>query len=202
MSTSLPITAAASLEPTAEVILPVGPLTAEQYAELPDLGYPTELVKGQIKIMNRPYPQHGQVCVTISSLLYQFVREHKLGRVVGNDSGVVTERQPDSVRGPDVAFYSYARVPPGRLPRRGYLDVAPELAVEVKSAFDRWKDIEEKVAEYFKAGVQMVMVVDPDADCVQLRYPDQPMCLFQRDDELQLSEVLPGFRVKVREFFE
>jgi Uma2 family endonuclease len=202
MSTSLPTTTANSFEPTGEVTLPVGPLTAEQYAELPDLGYPTELVKGQIKIMNRPYPQHGQICATITILLGQFVRSRKLGRVIGNDSGIVTERQPDSVRGPDVAYYSYGRVPPGRLPRKGYLDIAPDLTVEVKSAFDRWKDIDEKVSEYFKAGVLLVLVVDPDTDSAQVRYPDKPPRVYQRDDELELPEVLPGFCVIVREFFD
>jgi Uma2 family endonuclease len=202
MSNSVHVTDAASLEQMGEVVLPVGPLTAEQYAALPDLGYPTELVRGQIKIMNRPYPEHGQICVTVASLLLQFVRDGKLGRVVGNDSGVITERRPDTVRGPDVAYYSYNRVPPGRLQRRGYLDVAPDLAVEVKSAFDRWKDIEQKIAEYFKAGVLVVCVIDPDNDSVQVHYPDKPVRVFQRDAALVLPEVLPDFRVLVRELFD
>ena len=62
----------------------------------------------------------------------QFCDEHNLGHVVSNDSGVVTERDPDTVRGADVAFYSYGRVPPGPFPR-GYLAVAPELVFEVRS---------------------------------------------------------------------
>jgi Uma2 family endonuclease len=202
MSNSLPATAVTGSEQVAEVVFPVGPLTAEQFAELRDLGYPAELVRGQIKLMNRPYPEHGQICVTVAVLIADFVRKHKLGRVVGNDSGVVTERQPDSVRGPDVAYYSYDRVPPGRLKRRGYLDVTPELAVEVKSAFDRWKDIDEKIDEYFKAGVLLALVIDPDTDSAQVRFPDKPTVTYQRDDELELAEVLPGFRVTVREFFE
>jgi Uma2 family endonuclease len=202
MSNSLPATAVTSLEQMAEVVFPVGPLTAEQFAEPGDLGYPAELVRGQIKLMNQPYPEHGQICVAVAVLIAQFVRKHKLGRVIGNDSGVVTERRPDTVRGPDVAFYSYSRVPPGRLKRRGYLDVTPELAVEVKSAFDRWKDIDEKVGEYFKAGVLLVLVIDPDTDSAQVRFPDKPTCVYGRDDELELPEVLPGFRVTVREFFE
>jgi Uma2 family endonuclease len=130
------------------------------------------------------------------------VRERKLGRVIGNDSGVVTERQPDTVRGPDVAYYSYGRVPAGRLRRRGYLDIAPDLAIEVKSVFDRWKDLEEKVAEYFKPGVLVACIVDPDTDSVQVRYPDQATRVFQRDEDLVLPEVLADFHVTVRELFE
>jgi Uma2 family endonuclease len=177
-------------------------MTAEQYGCLPDLGYPTELVRGQIKVMNQLYPSHGQICATVTTLLWNFVHQRQLGWVVGNDSGVITERQPDTVRGPDVAYFSYERVPPGRLPRRGYLDVAPELAVEVKSVFDRWSEINEKIAEYLKAGVLAVCVVDPDTDSVHAHYPDKAPRIFKSDEELVLPEVLPDFRVTVREFFE
>jgi Uma2 family endonuclease len=140
--------------------------------------------------------------MTVGSIIREFVRKRKLGRVVGNESGVITERQPDTVRGPDVAYFSYERVPPGRLPRRGYLDVAPELAVEVKSVFDRWSEINEKIAEYLKAGVLVVCVVDPDTDSVHAHYPDQAPRIFKSDEELVLPAVLPDFRVTVREFFE
>jgi Uma2 family endonuclease len=185
-----------------EVTLPPGPMTAEQYGRLPDLGYPTELVRGQIKVMNQPYPSHGEICLTIGSLIREFVRKRKLGRVVSNDGGVITERQPDTVRGPDVAFFSYQRIPGGRFPKRGYLEVAPELAVEVKSVFDRWSEINKKIAEYLKAGVLVVCVVDPDTDSVQAHYPDKSPRVFQADEELVLPEVLPDFRVIVRELFE
>jgi Uma2 family endonuclease len=88
------------------------------------------------------------------------------------------------------------------LPRRGYLDVAPDLAVEVKSVFDRWNEINDKIAEYLKAGVLVVCVVDPDTDSVQVHELDKPMRVVGRDEELMLPEVLPGFRVAVLEFFE
>jgi Uma2 family endonuclease len=202
MSDPLQSMATAAAHTAAQVILPPGPMTAEQYGCLPDLGYPTELVRGQIKVMNQPYPSHGAICATITMLLCNFVRQRKLGHVVTNDSGVITERQPDTVRGPDVAYFSYERVPPGRLPRRGYLDAVPELAIEVKSVFDRWSEIDEKIAEYLKAGVLVVCVVDPDTDSVQVHSPNQPMRVVQRDEDLLLPEVLPDFRVTVRELFE
>src|ERR671927_217932 len=91
-------------------------LTAEQYARLPDTGVPTELVRGKVVEMNVPTPRHGQICSKVDRLVGNFADEHRLGHVVVNDSGVVTERDPDTVRGADAAFYSYARVPPGPLP--------------------------------------------------------------------------------------
>src|SRR6266542_3658010 len=95
-------------------------LTAEEYYWLPDNGQPTELVRGRVVPVNMPYPRHGQICGKVMRLLGSFLDRHDVGHLLSNDSGVVTERGPDTVRGPDVAFYSYARVPRGPLPQ-GYL---------------------------------------------------------------------------------
>jgi hypothetical protein len=59
---------------------------------------------------------------------------------------VITERGPDSVRGPDVSFYSYAKVPKDQ-PPEGYPDVPPDLDVEVLSPHDRWVKVQGKVVE-------------------------------------------------------
>jgi Uma2 family endonuclease len=185
-----------------DVVLPPGPMTAEQYGRLPNLGYPTELVRGQIWLMEYPYPDHGQICATFGTLLRNFAKDRRIGRVIGNNSGVITERQPDTVRRPDVAYYSFKRVSPGRLRQQRYLDVVPDLAIEVKSVFDRWSEINDKIAEDLKAGVLIVCVIDPDTDSVQVHYPGKPTRVVGRDEELLLPEVLPSFRVTVREFFE
>ena len=104
-------------------------VTAEEYLRTPDDGRLTELVRGEIVEINRPFTSHGYVCVRVTLLLGQFLEQHRLGRVVSNDAGVVTQREPDTVRGPDVAFFRYSRVPNGPLPE-GYWPATPELAVE------------------------------------------------------------------------
>src|SRR5580704_4314992 len=104
--------------------------TASQYAALPDNGKMTELVRGRIVEMPNPTPSHGYVCANISAALREFERSQQLGRVVSNGSGVKTEEGPDTVRGPDVAFYSFKRVPKGSLPT-GYWP-SPEIVFEVK----------------------------------------------------------------------
>lgn len=178
-----------------------GPLlTAEQYAELPDDGRPTELVRGRVVEMPRPFSDHGYYCLNIGSLLRDHVRTKDLGRVVSNDSGVVTERGPDTVRGPDVAFYSYERVPKGPLPK-GYWP-APELVFEVRSPSDRMSDLYAKVSEYIKAGVKVVCLVDPDKATVMVYPGEEFPRLLGANDELTLPEVLPDFRIPVRQLFE
>ena len=88
-------------------------VTAEEYLRQPDNGVPSELVRGRIVKMNRPFTAHGYFCSVVDRLVGNHVADNDLGRVVCNDAGVVTERDPDTVRGPDVAFYSYDRAPRG-----------------------------------------------------------------------------------------
>jgi Uma2 family endonuclease len=176
-------------------------LTAEEYGRLPDDGQPTELVRGRIVTLKMPFPRHGEICVQTAYLLRRHLDEKPLGRVVSNDSGVITERDPDTVRGADVAFYSYERVPRGPLPRR-YLPVVPELVFEVRSPTDRWSQILAKVVEYLEAGVTLVCVLDEMTETARVYRADQPEHVFTADQELVLPEVLPDFRVPVRRFFE
>jgi Uma2 family endonuclease len=176
-------------------------LTAEEYRLLPDNGQPTELVRGRIVPVNIPAPQHGAVCVNVVMLVGSFARRRKLGRVVSNDSAIVTAHDPDSVRGADVAYYSYARLPKGPVPK-GYLDVVPELAWDVRSPGDSWRKVRAKVAEYLNAGVTAVCILDCQTEIAEVHYADQPTRVFGRDEKLVFPDILPGFRVAVQKFFE
>jgi Uma2 family endonuclease len=176
-------------------------LTAEEYERLPDNGVPTELVRGRIVTLNIPAPRHGQICAKLVRLVGNYVEAHDLGHTVTNDAAVVTERGPDTVRGADVAFYSFERVPPGPFPR-GYLSVVPELVFEVRSPTDRWAKVLAKVSEYLDAGVSVVCVLDQISETVQVYRNDELTQRFQGDDELTLPDVLGDFRAAVRRFFE
>jgi Uma2 family endonuclease len=176
-------------------------LTAEEYLELPDRGAPTELVRGRVVEMNVPTPRHGEICANVITLINPHVRANKLGRLVGNDSGVVTARGPDTVRGADVAFYSYSRVGPGPLPK-GYLPVVPELTFEVRSATDRWSKVLAKVAEYLEAGVSVVCVLDQVSETAQVFRNEELRQTLHNSDELHLPDVLGDLRVPVQRFFE
>lgn len=177
-------------------------LTAEDFARRPDSGHPEELVEGRIVPMTPPRPYHGFVCNRFGRLLANHVDDHDLGYVVSNDSGVITRRNPDTVRGADVAFYSYDRVPKGSLPRTSYLDVAPDLVAEVLSPDDRWPDVLAKVAEYIQAGVAVVLVLNTERRDVQVFATDAPVHTLDADADLTLPAPLDGFRVAVARLFE
>src|SRR5260370_19824811 len=148
-------------------------LTAEEFRLLPDNGRSMELVRGRIVFMNLPAPRHGQICNKIGRYVGNFADDHDKGHVVTNDSGMVTERNPDTVRGADVSFYSYAKVPRGPLPE-GYLPVPPNAVFEIRSPGDRWALIHIKVGEYLNAGVTVVCVLDSVPQTMHIYHADRP----------------------------
>ncbi|MEX2120542.1 MAG: Uma2 family endonuclease [Pirellulales bacterium] len=176
-------------------------LTAEDYLRMPSQGQPTELVRGKIVMMNRPGGRHGKVCGRVCTLVSNFVDDHGLGHVFSNDSGVITSHDPDTVRGPDVCFYSYARMPKDEVPI-SFLPPAPELVFEVLSPDDRWKHVLAKVAEYLEAGVLCVCVVDPQRQTARVYSPDLPEQAVAFDQELVFPAILPGFALPLRRLFE
>lgn len=176
-------------------------LSASDYAQLPDRGIPTELVRGRVVEMNVPAPRHGEICANITTLINPYVRGKGMGRIVSNDGGILTERDPDTVRGGDVAYYSYNRVPQGPLPE-GYLDVVPELVFEVRSPTERWPRLITKAGEYLEAGVSVVCLLDQVSETVQVYRADELPRTLDADDELHLPDILGDLRIAVGRFFK
>ncbi len=102
---------------------------------------------------------------------------------------------------PDVAFVRGDRLPPLRSDRRGFLPLAPDLAVEIISPSDRAVDVARRVHTYLDAGVPLLILVSPAPRTVALHRPGQPVQTLHEGDELDLSEVLPGFRLPIADLF-
>lgn len=176
-------------------------LTAEEFARRPDPGYPEELVRGRIVWLPHTTPRSGQIGTEVILHFGRYLDEHDIGHLVSNHSGLITERDPDTVRGPDLAFYSYRRVPRGPMPN-DYATEPPELIVEVRPDHERWPKVLAKVVEYLEAGALAVLVLDDDSRTAFLATADQPPQCLGPDEELTIPEILPGFAVPVRRFFE
>jgi Uma2 family endonuclease len=161
---------------------------------------PSELVRGEIIEMPRPGIRHGVVCGNVNIPISLWARTGNRGLVAINDAGVLTERDPDTVRGPDILFVGRERWPHHSAPE-GYLEVAPDLAIEVLSHYDVWKDLLIKISEYFDAGVREVWVVDPELKTVQTFRPDAPPRTLHAPEIIESTDVLPGFSCAVADFF-
>lgn len=173
-------------------------LTAEQFAELSFDGL-VELVRGEIVEMTRPDQVHGSVCSEIAFAIMAWAKRANAGRVTTNDSGILTERNPDTLRGADVAFFAISQLPGGKLPR-GLTSIIPALCVEVLSPSNSWTEMRRKIEEYLAVGVREVWIVDPDARTVETFRSDAPPVLLH-ESQLVTSRELPDFSVSVSELF-
>jgi Uma2 family endonuclease len=175
-------------------------LTAEDLERMGDIGR-CELIDGRIVRMPPAGDDHGGVEVNFSTALKEFVRPRKLGKVRAGEVGIVTRRAPDRVRGADVLFISQERWQTrGR--GRGFLDVAPELVVEVLSPDDRVSDMTQKLREYFAIGVKVVWVADPASRSVLAYRSLTDVREHAPDGVLTCEDVLPGFEVGVASLLE
>jgi Uma2 family endonuclease len=157
-----------------------------------------ELVRGEVIEVSRPNRIHGRVCINTGFALETYARRKKKGYVVSNDTGVVLETDPDTVRGPDVAWYEDV-VRFEDLPEK-WGDTLPRLAVEVLSPNDTAHYITEKVSDYLENGVEVVWVIDPETRTVVI-YSKTGVKKLTDKDSLTGADVLPGFRCKVADLF-
>ena len=174
------------------------PISGEKLFELGDIG-PAELIKGEIVPMSPTGHLHGFIESNIGGLLRQFVQQHKLGRVLVGEVGLYTRRKPDTVRAADVLFISNERL--AQVQSTSYLDVAPELIVEILSPDDSWSELMEKLEEYFSIGVQLVWLVDPRRQQVFVYRSLTDMEQLKIEQELSGAPVLPDLRLAVAELF-
>jgi Uma2 family endonuclease len=138
----------------------------------------------------------------IHGLLWPYAREKGLGRSVA-EMLFVLDAEHNLRRRPDVAFVSTARWPLDRvLPETGDWDVVPDLAVEVISPNDIFKDVLAKVREYFHYGVQVVWVVAPEEQQVYVYDAPTHVRILTVQDELTGVEVVPGFRLPLVQLFQ
>lgn len=173
-------------------------ISLEEFEKLPEDGYRHELSNGILVREPRPGARHGRVLMNVARQLDSFVRAHDLG-VVLVESGFVLQREPNTVRGPDISFIAKKRLPDG-LPT-GFVPFAPDLAIEILSPSNAASEIERKVIEYLDAGAAMVWLIDPETRSVR-SYRGHEAVLIRQDGALTGDALLPGFVLPLQDVFE
>ena len=174
--------------------------TAEELMDMPDDGYRYEMVRGELRKMVPAGSEHGDISADIHINLGAYVRANRLGRTRIAVPGFILERDPDSVRAPDVAFVSRERIEEiGRTTR--YWPEAPDLAIEVISPNDRYTEVEEKVADWLAAGTRMVVVVNPRNKTVRVHSSQTDVVTLAIADTLDGGDVVPGWQMPLSDIF-
>lgn len=175
-------------------------ITADEFWDM-EFDAPAELVQGEVLEVTRPGARHGYLCVSISSLLQNWASATGVFIVIGNDAGVITQRDPDTVRGPDVLVIRKDRLPGQKIPS-GWLTVSPDVVVEVLSPSDQWPLLLDKVAEYLETGVLEVWVVEPEEKSIHVFGQESAPRILKSGDVLASDKILPGFSAQVEKVFE
>ena len=173
-------------------------MTIEEFERLPDEAARLELVRGHVVREPPAGFEHGAIGVQIATLLYTFVRQHGLGKIVAGEPGFVFFDEPPTVRAPDVAFVARDRLPADP---RGFARLAPDLAVEIVSPSNTVSEIQDKVFDYLDAGTRLVWVVEPRGRTVTVYRSREEIRILTSEQEIEGGEVLPGLRVEVSQFF-
>lgn len=174
-------------------------LTADDLLRLHSECVRGELIQGVLFETMPTGREHGEIAANTAFELLTFVRPRRLGVVTTSDSGVRLERDPDTVREPDVAYFSGKRVGRGRV--RGYSEIVPDLVVEIVSPSDDFGDVGEKARMWLSFGVELVWVVRPDDRSVDVHRIGQATQTLSSEHELDGLDVLPGFHCPVSAIF-
>lgn len=176
-------------------------MTADELLAMPDDGIRRELVEGEIREMAPAGLEHSVVAANFATELNLYVRKHKLGVVGTADPTFRLAGDPDTVRVPDVAFVRRERIEQRGGLSKSFWAGAPDLAVEVVSPNDRHAEVRAKVREYLRAGTAMVVVVHTDDREVTVYRPDRAPLELTDADVIDGEDVVPGWKLPVRDIF-
>ena len=175
-------------------------LTAGDLLRLYGEGVRGELVRGVLCETMPAGHEHGRVVMNLGLLLGAWVKPRRLGTLVASDAGFWLERDPDTVREPDLAFTSAERLPlDARI--EGYSEAVPDLVAEVASPNDGARELRDRALMWLAHGVRLVWVVRPAARTIDAYREGLEAVTLREGDDLDGGDALPGFACPVAEVF-
>lgn len=176
-------------------------ITADEFLVWPEEpGFRQELIRGEVVTMPLPGWRHGKIALKIGRLVGNYIEARQLGEACGAETGFIVERDPDTVRGPDVEFVRVERLATITKPEK-HLPFAPDLAVEVVSHSGEEDEVVEKAQMWLRVGSLLVWTVDPENRTVTVYRPGAKPVTLAADQEINGGDVIPWFGWRVADFF-
>jgi Uma2 family endonuclease len=141
----------------------------------------------------------SRLAITLAFFIELYLEKNPLGGVVGE--GAYLRVLAGQIRAPDLAFFSWKRLPKGEFPRDPIGPIAPDLAVEVISKSNTKAEMDRKLTEYFQAGCKLVWYVYPGTRRVRVFRSVRKSVVLTEADTLEGGDVLPGFSLSIRKWF-
>ncbi|MEH1797343.1 MULTISPECIES: Uma2 family endonuclease [unclassified Nostoc] len=168
-----------------------------------------ELVDGNIVVMGPSDYESEEIGAELARLLGNWVRPQRLGRVTGSSAGFIlptletengkeADNEKRNLRAPDVSFVRADRL---KTSKRDFVELVPDLMVEIKSKSDRIKPLVEKIQLFLQLGSTVGILIDPDKLTLTVYRLNQEPIVLQDNDKLTLPDLLPGWELVVSEIW-
>ena len=143
-----------------------------------------------------------EIAGILGQYLGMFARTHRLGRALIEFIFRI-DKAKDLQRRPDVAYVSDASWPVRRrVPDVAVWDMVPDMAIEIVSPTNTADHVQEKIHEYFAAGVRRVWVVYPRQQEIYVYASPTEIQVLQLGHDLDGGDLIPGFRLPLAALFE
>jgi Uma2 family endonuclease len=157
-----------------------------------------ELVDGTLVEKAKGW-QESLLAGVLLQWLNNYLDQHRIGVATGADG--MTRLFGDTVRGPDVAFVAWDRMPDGKIPKKPVPDLVPNFVIEVLSIGNTYGEMSRKRREYFHAGVELLWMVDHRSRTVTVFRTPQDSMVLTEGQPLDGGTVLPGWQVDIADLF-
>ena len=168
-----------------------------------------ELMDGSIIVMGPSDYESEEIGGRLLTFINNWVIPRKLGRVTGSSAGFILpglkpedgeEIDPEkrNLRAPDVSF---VRADQLKKTKRDFVELLPDLTVEIKSKSDRIKTLKEKIQLFLELGSRVGILIDPDKLTLTVYRLNQEPVVLRDNDRLTLPDLLPGWELTVSELW-
>jgi Uma2 family endonuclease len=135
----------------------------------------------------------------LSGQVWYWNRQTNLGRSFDSSGGYDFAALGGGQLSPDVSWIEKSRLEGVSIV--GFIPVVPDFAIELRSATDNLKPLQEKMREYQRLGVRLGLLINPKNKQVEIYRPGQEPQLLESPTEIDCSEVMPGFILSMSRIF-
>jgi Uma2 family endonuclease len=124
-------------------------------------------------------------------------RETQLGVVFDSSGGFILPN--GAIYSPDVSWVEKSRLE--GVTTTGFLPLAPDFVIELRSASDSLPQLQNKMLEYIENGVRLGFLINPQAKQIGVYRLGQPVEWLEAIAHVSGEEVLPGLTLDLKTFW-
>ena len=147
---------------------------------------------GVLVIMSPTGGNTGRRSIKIATQLEIWSSQTNLGEAFDSSTGFKLPNGAD--RSPDASWVKRDRWDSLTAEQREkFIPLCPDFVVELRSASDRLKTLQDKMQEYRDNGAKLGLLIDPQNKRVEIYRPDQEVEIQENPKTLSGENILPGF---------